>query len=132
MLRTEHISRSTKKEDFLPLLGYEVSLYHVPMYLIQKEPKKKKKKIIFLVFYMVETVVSFFNSDMCYCSIINDMVFSWKLLWWDPRIRTVIMDMDIDLELDCYISMDTCTVHRHIFNWVMFMGRGTPPILFIL
>ncbi|KAE8022867.1 hypothetical protein FH972_008628 [Carpinus fangiana] len=24
MLRTEHISRSTKKEDFLPLLGYEI------------------------------------------------------------------------------------------------------------
>ncbi|KAJ7975229.1 Drug/metabolite transporter [Quillaja saponaria] len=26
MLRTEHISRSTKKENFLPLLGYEVSV----------------------------------------------------------------------------------------------------------
>jgi len=30
MLRTEHISRSTKKEKFLPLLGYEVCfLKHV-------------------------------------------------------------------------------------------------------
>jgi hypothetical protein len=51
MLRTEHISRSTKKEDFLPLLGYEVSLYHVPMYLIQKEPKKKKKNHLFIVLH---------------------------------------------------------------------------------
>ena len=27
MLRTEHIARSTNKEKFLPLLGYEVSVY---------------------------------------------------------------------------------------------------------
>lgn len=27
MLRTEHISRSTNKKDFLPLLGYEVSIF---------------------------------------------------------------------------------------------------------
>lgn len=27
MLRTEHISRNTKRENFLPLLGYEVSIY---------------------------------------------------------------------------------------------------------
>lgn len=26
MLRTEHISRSTDKENFLPLLGYEVTI----------------------------------------------------------------------------------------------------------
>lgn len=31
MLRTERISRSTKKENFLPLLGYEVA------YLSEKE-----------------------------------------------------------------------------------------------
>lgn len=47
-------------------------------------------------------------------------------------MRTIIMDMGNALELDCYISMDTCTVHRHIFNWVMLMGRGTLPSLFIL
>ena len=34
------------------------------------------------------------------------------------------MDMDNALELDGYISMDTCTLHRRIFNWVMFMDRG--------
>lgn len=27
MLRTEHISRNTNKENFLPLLGYEASSY---------------------------------------------------------------------------------------------------------
>lgn len=33
MLRTEHISRSTKRENFLPLLGYEVSLlFHFHVY----------------------------------------------------------------------------------------------------
>ena len=34
------------------------------------------------------------------------------------------MDMDNALELDGYISMDSCALHRHIFNWVMFMDRG--------
>lgn len=34
------------------------------------------------------------------------------------------MDMDNALELDGCISMDTCALHRRIFNWVMFMDRG--------
>lgn len=45
MLRTEHISRNTKKENFLALIGYEVSL--IPyLYIVSKEKKS------FLVFFM--------------------------------------------------------------------------------
>lgn len=44
-------------------------------------------------------------------------------------MQAVIMDMDNALELDGYISMDTSSLHRHFFNWVMLMGRGTLPSL---
>jgi len=52
------------------------------------------------------------------------MVFYRRLLWWHARVQAIIVDMDNALELDGYISMDTCALHRHIFNWVMFMDRG--------
>lgn len=37
MLRTEHISRNTKRENFLPLLGYEVSILSLCPCLLDME-----------------------------------------------------------------------------------------------
>ena len=80
ILRTEHISRSTSRENFLPLLGYEV------VYLILSELCTCLGLIYSIKSKVVGSLPTSFYAGMRCCSVFNHLVFCWWLVWFHPRM----------------------------------------------
>lgn len=118
MLRTEHISRCTKKENFLALIGYQV------IFILQVLFFKTifTKKIFFLLW---------FDSDIGGCCVIHTLVHSWRMSWC-TRYWTVILDKDRIVGFDCWIPMAACTLHWCIFHCTLPLGWGKFKILSLL
>ncbi|XP_059448652.1 uncharacterized protein LOC132179877 isoform X2 [Corylus avellana] len=109
MLRTEHISRSTKKEDFLPLLGYEIC-----------------------VIALSSTIWYFLGSCFGGIQAYGLSSWSWTLLWnwivtfpWIPALYTGIFSTGLCLWVEMAAMRDvSATETAIIYGLEPLWGAG--------
>lgn len=79
MLRTEHISRNTKKENFLALLGYEVCFPALNVLPSSSAPKHGYLDgADFQSMHINKPMV--FHVGVCSCPVIHNLGFNWRMV----------------------------------------------------
>ncbi|KAL5815482.1 hypothetical protein ACOSQ4_026123 [Xanthoceras sorbifolium] len=109
MLRTEHISRSTKNENFLPLLGYEIC-------------------IVALLSTIWVLIGGWFDGDRDF----NQTSWTWTVLWdwmaafpWVPALYTGIFSTGICLWIEIAAMQDvSATETAVIYGLEPLWGAG--------
>ncbi|KAK0587942.1 hypothetical protein LWI29_031611 [Acer saccharum] len=109
MLRTEHISRSTKKENLLPLLGYEIC-------------------VVALLSTIWVLVGGLFDGDQDF----NQMSWTWTVLWdwmvafpWVPALYTGLFSTGICLWIEISAMQDvSATETAVIYGLEPLWGAG--------
>lgn len=126
-LRTEHISRNTKKENFLALIGYEVRLIPYCVYC-----DKEKSFLVFFVYglnsssFSIQVFIVALSSTLwhvlggCFGGIqeFRPSSWTWAMLWnwmvtfpWIPAVYTGVFSTGLCLWVEvhflvCYLHDD--------------------------